>query len=77
MTRPLPFTKADIKRRVKAFEELGYVVTGCGPDGLLTVEKPSTAVPIVPHGLHHDPYIIAASGVRDAEKTRKRRGRSS
>ena len=77
VTTRAPATKAHLKRLIAAFEETGHRVLGCEPDGRLIVEKPDSAVPAFPGTVHHDAYVIAASGVRDAEKTRKRRARSS
>ena len=75
MTLPAPATKAHLKRVIKALEECGHRIAGVRQDGALIVEKADTAVPVLPHDMHSDPYVIAASGVRNAEKTRKRRGR--
>ncbi len=77
MTRPVPFTKAGLKRAIKALEECGHTVAGIDPDGRVIVDKPDSDVPVFPASLHHDAYAIAASGVRHAEKTRKRRARAS
>lgn len=77
MTRALPFTAAGVKRRIRAAEAAGLAVREIRPDGTIVVEKPDSAVPAFPIGLQSDAYVIAAAGVRDAEKTRKRRGRAS
>jgi hypothetical protein len=55
MTRALPFSKANIRRRIEALKEAGLVVTGITADGtLLTAvdraerddaDDPLTAVP--------------------------------
>jgi hypothetical protein len=42
MTRPLPFTKANIRRRIEAAQEAGLPVTGITADGTLIIgDKPA------------------------------------
>jgi hypothetical protein len=38
MTRPLPFTKARLRRAIEAAREAGLRVTGIRPDGTLIVD---------------------------------------
>jgi hypothetical protein len=46
MTKPLPFTKANIRRRIEAVKEAGLHVTGIAPDGtVLTGDVPSGKPP--------------------------------
>jgi hypothetical protein len=37
MTKPLPFTKANIRRRIDAVIEAGLYVTGIAPDGTVLI----------------------------------------
>jgi hypothetical protein len=39
MTRPLPFTKAGLRRAIEAAREAGLRVTGIRPDGTLIVNE--------------------------------------
>lgn len=77
MSRAIPFTQASIRRAIKAAESAGLCVREVKADGTIVVEKPDSAVPAFPSGLQNDAYVIAAARVRHAEKTRKRRARSS
>lgn len=44
MTRPIPFTKARLRRAIEAAREAGLRVTGIRPDGTLIVDdNPQTA----------------------------------
>jgi hypothetical protein len=49
MTRPLPFTKASITRRILGVRDAGLHVVGIAPDGTLIVAEnpinPSSLVP--------------------------------
>jgi hypothetical protein len=38
MTRPIPFTKAHLRRAIEAAREAGLRVTGIRPDGTLIVD---------------------------------------
>jgi hypothetical protein len=38
MTRPIPFTKARLRRAIQAAREAGLRVTGIRPDGTLIVD---------------------------------------
>lgn len=77
MTARALASKAELKRRIRALQECGHTIAGIDPEGRVVVDKPNSGVPVFPHGLQGDAYVIAASGVRNAEKTRKRRARSS
>jgi len=43
MTRPLPFTKAKLRRAIEAAREAGLRVTGIAPDGTLIVNDHSNS----------------------------------
>lgn len=45
MTRVIPFTKANIKRRIEAAREAGLDVTGIAADGTLIVGTPGKVQP--------------------------------
>lgn len=45
MTRAIPFSKANIKRRIEAAREAGLDPTGITADGTLLVRTPGTAQP--------------------------------
>jgi hypothetical protein len=51
VTKALPYTKADIKRRIAAALETGLYVTGIAPDGtvLLGAEPKDTRSPQADH----------------------------
>lgn len=55
MTKPLPFTKASLKRAIHAAQEAGLRVTGIRPDG--TIEVAGGHVP------QHPPYPPADDAV--------------
>jgi hypothetical protein len=44
MTRPLPFTKACLRRAIEAAREAGLRVTGIRPDGTLIVNEATEPV---------------------------------
>lgn len=49
MTKPLPFTKASMRRAIEAVESAGKFVVGVKPDGTLIVgENPLNASSLIP-----------------------------
>jgi hypothetical protein len=46
MTRPLPFTKARLRRAIEAARKAGLRVTGIRPDGTLLVDDRDNSQPV-------------------------------
>jgi hypothetical protein len=50
MTRALPFTRANIRRRIEAAKEAGLNVTGIAPDGTVLIgDLPKDVGPPLDH----------------------------
>lgn len=59
MTRPLPFTKASVRRAVAAAESAGFAVRAIGSDGSVIVEKRGQGLPPGSATVQSDPYVAA------------------
>ena len=57
MTRAIPYSKANIKRRIEAAREAGLDVTGITADGTLIVGTPGKVEPTKAHG-HDETEVI-------------------
>ncbi len=74
MTRPAPFTKANLRRAIAAAQAAGLTVTGIAPDGTVLIgDNHAAIVPDPDTGGQDDPYVTAVwRAVRRAETKRKR-----
>lgn len=72
MSRPLPFTKASIRRAVAGAREAGLRILEIKPDGSIVVDDGQSSPSLAPISLQNDPYVAAIDRGIDAKTPRKR-----
>lgn len=77
MTRPLPYTKASVRRAVAAAEYAGLRVKGIAPDGTVIVDNAPNSASLAPESGDNDPYVAAVvRGSASAKASSKRHAHS-